>query len=149
LQGIVGGLYARAQGQPEEVAKAIYDHYKPTSMDGEIPSTPDGCIVALADKIDTLRECFRIGMAPTGSRDPFALRRAAQGVVKILVEGEIPFPLSRITSKDPTLAEFMLDRVRYYFKEVLGFKYDEVNAVLAAGSDDLQDVNQRMLAIQA
>src|SRR5262249_20459668 len=81
LQGIVGGLYARAQGEPEAVATAVYDHYKPTSMEDTIPRTEEGRIVALADKVDTLRGCFRIGMIPSGSKDPFALRRAAQGVV--------------------------------------------------------------------
>lgn len=148
LQGIVGGLYARAQNEPEAVAQAIYDQYKPTSMDGEIPSTPDACITALADKVDTLRGCFRIGMVPTGSKDPFALRRAAQGVVKILVDGNIGIPLSKLTAGDASLADFMLDRVRYFFKEVRGFQYDEVNAVLAAGADDLTDVALRMCAIQ-
>jgi glycyl-tRNA synthetase beta chain len=149
LQGVVGGLYARAQGEGEAVAQAIYDHYKPVSMEDSIPSTESGRIVALADKVDTLRGCFRIGMAPTGSKDPFALRRAAQGVVKILVEGKTPLTLSRLTGGDATLGEFLLDRVRYYFKDVRGFRYDEVNAVLAAEADDLADVEQRMLAIQS
>ena len=88
LQGVVGGLYARAQGEPEPVWQAIYDHYKPESMEDAIPRNRTGQIVALADKLDTLRGCFGVGLIPTGSRDPFALRRAAQGVVKILVEGE-------------------------------------------------------------
>lgn len=149
LQGVVGGLYARAQGEPEAVAKAVYDHYKPVSMEDSIPSTVSGRIAALADKVDTLRGCFRIGMVPTGSKDPFALRRAAQGVVKILVEGKVPLTLSTLTAGDGTLGDFLLDRVRYYFKDVRGFRYDEVNAVLAAGSDDLADVEDRMLAIQA
>jgi glycyl-tRNA synthetase beta chain len=86
LQGIVGGLYARAQGEPDEVWQAIYDHYKPESMEDSVPRSTAGRLVSLADKLDTLIECFRIGMAPTGSRDPFGLRRAAQGVVKIMVE---------------------------------------------------------------
>ncbi len=149
LQGIVGGLYAKAQGESPAAAQAIYDHYKPTSMEGEIPSTAEGRIVALADKIDTLRGCFGIGMVPTGSKDPFALRRAAQGVVKILVEGRMPLPLSKLTAGNAALAEFFLDRIRYYFKDVRGHKYDEVNAVLAAGCDDLTDVEQRIAAIQA
>ncbi|MFN0193534.1 MAG: glycine--tRNA ligase subunit beta [Aestuariivirga sp.] len=149
LQGIVGGLYAKAQGEAPAASQAIYDHYKPTSMEDSIPSTPEGRIVALSDKIDTLRGCFGIGMAPTGSKDPFALRRAAQGVVKILVEGRMALPLSRLTGSDAALSEFFLDRIRYYFKEVRGFKYDEGNAVLAAGCDDLSDVEDRMMAIQA
>jgi glycyl-tRNA synthetase beta chain len=149
LQGVVGGLYAKAQSEPAEVAQAIYEHYKPVSMEDSIPSTADGRIVALADKLDTLRGCFGIGMIPSGSRDPFALRRAAQGVVKILVEGKLSLPLATVTGGDAQLKEFLLDRIRYYFKDVRGFKYDEVNAVLSAGSDDLPDVERRLEAIQA
>ena len=89
LQGIVGGLYARAQGESEEVAQAIYDHYKPLSMEDELPATAAGRILSLADKWDTLTECLKVGMTPTGSRDPFGLRRAAQGIVRIIVEGRI------------------------------------------------------------
>jgi glycyl-tRNA synthetase beta chain len=149
LQGIVGGLYARAQGEPEEAARAIYEHYRPLSMEDSIPATDAGRVLALADKLDTLRGCFRIGLIASGSRDPFALRRAAQGVVKILVEGRIAVPLPRLLGDDPALREFFLDRVTYYFREVRGFRYDEVNAVLASGADDLPDVEQRLLAIQA
>jgi glycyl-tRNA synthetase beta chain len=149
LQGVVGGLYARAQGEPEEVWQAIYDHYKPASMEDSIPRNPAGELVALADKLDTLRGCFSIGLIPTGSRDPFALRRAAQGVVKILVEGELRLPLRKLLGGDGKLEEFVLDRVRYYFKDIRGFKYDEVNAVLASGWDDLVDVEERLVAIQA
>jgi len=149
LQGVVGGLYAREQGEPEEVWQAIYDHYKPVSMEDSIPRNPAGALVALADKLDTLRGCFSIGLIPTGSRDPFALRRAAQGVVKILVEGELRLSVRNLLRGDPKLEEFVLDRVRYYFKDIRGFKYDEVNAVLASGWDDLVDVEERLKAIQA
>src|SRR5438034_10232971 len=149
LQGIIGGLYARAQGEPEQVAQAIYEHYKPVSMEDSIPSTRAGQLVSLADKLDTLRGCFSIGMIPTGSRDPLALRRAAQGIVKILVEGRLAMPLSGLLNNDPQLQEFVLDRVRYYFKDIRGFKYDEVNAVLASGWDDLLDVERRLIAVQA
>ncbi|MGO9096776.1 MAG: glycine--tRNA ligase subunit beta [Bryobacteraceae bacterium] len=149
LQGVVGGLYARAQGEPEEVWRAIYEQYKPESMEDSIPATPAGRVLALSDKLDTLQGCFRVGLVPTGSRDPFALRRAAQGVVKILVEGKLGLPLGKLLGKDPALAEFFLDRVKHYFREVRGFAYDEVNAVLAAGWDDLTDVESRLAAIQA
>ncbi len=149
LQGVMGGLYARAQGEPEPVWRAIYEHYKPVGMDDAIPSTPEGRLVALADKLDTLRGCFSIGLIPSGSKDPFGLRRAAQGVVKILVEGKISLPLGRLLGEDAELRDFMLERVRYYFREVRGFRYDEVNAVLAAGWDDLTDVAERLSALQA
>jgi len=142
LQGVVGGLYAKAQGEPEAVSRAIYEHYKPLSMEDSIPSTPAGQIVALADKLDTLRSCFSIGMMPTGSKDPFALRRAAQGVVKILVEADLGFNLDSLATGE--LHAFLLERVQYYFREVRGFKYDEVNAVLKAGVSTLKDVEDRL-----
>jgi glycyl-tRNA synthetase beta chain len=142
LQGIVGGLYARAQGESEEVAQAIYDHYKPLSMEDDIPSTAAGRTLSLADKWDTLVECLKVGMTPTGSRDPFGLRRAAQGIVRIIVEG-------RITNAPPLEGEFMRDRVEYYFRDVRGFAYDEVRASMAAGWTDLIDLEARLLRIKA
>jgi glycyl-tRNA synthetase beta chain len=148
LQGVVGGLYARAQGEPEEVWQAIYDHYKPVSMDGPIPSTLSGQVVSLADKLDTLRGAFQIKMVPTGSKDPFALRRSAQGLVKIIVEGGLRLSLAQLLGDDAALREFIADRVKYYFREIRGFKYDEVNAVLASGWDDLADVEARLKALQ-
>lgn len=149
LQGVVGGLYAKAQGESEEVATAIYDHYKPVSMEDSIPRTEVGRYLALADKLHALRGCFRIGLIPSGSRDPLALRRAAQGVVKILVEGGLAIPFASLAAGDAKLHEFLIDRLRYYFREVRGFKYDEVNAVLAAGITTLPDVLARLEAIQA
>ncbi|MEZ5356397.1 MAG: glycine--tRNA ligase subunit beta [Bryobacteraceae bacterium] len=149
LQGIVGGLYARAQGEPEAVARAIYDHYKPVSMEDSIPASEEGRIVALADKLDTLRSCLAVGMMPTGSKDPFALRRAAQGVIKILVEGGMATPFASLAGGNRELEEFLLDRVRHYFREIRGFRYDEVNAVLAAGVASLPDVLARLEAIRA
>ena len=149
LQGVVGGLYARAQGEPEEVWTVIYDHYKPISMEDSIPRNHAGQLVSIADKLDTLRGCFGIGLTPTGSKDPFALRRAAQGIVKILVEGKLRLPIRKLLNNAPKLEDFFLDRVRYYFKDIRGFKYDEVNAILASGWDDLVDVEERLTAIQA
>jgi glycyl-tRNA synthetase beta chain len=147
LQGVVGGLYARAQGEPEAVARAIYEHYKPVSMEDSIPTTAAGRLVSLADKLDTLRGCFRIGMAPSGSSDPFALRRAAQGAVKILVEGNLPLPLAQLTGGDAQLTEFFRDRIDYYFREVRGYPYDEVRAAMAAGFGNLPDLERRLEAL--
>jgi len=147
LQGVVGGLYARAQGEPEPVALAIYEHYQPVSMEASIPSTPAGRLVSLADKLDTLRGCFAIGLAPTGSSDPFALRRAAQGVVKILVEGKLELSLAQLAGGDGQLLEFFRDRVDYYFREVRGYPYDEVRAAMAAGCDNLADLERRLKAL--
>ncbi|MGA3095488.1 MAG: glycine--tRNA ligase subunit beta [Bryobacteraceae bacterium] len=148
LQGIVGGLYARTQGEPEPVWQAVYDQYKPESMDDAIPRNRTGRIVALADKLDTLRECFRVGLSPTGSRDPFALRRAAQGVVKIVVEGGMDLELSELLQDDAQLSAFFEERIRYYFKDIRGFRYDEVNAAMAAGRSNLADLEARLKRIQ-
>jgi len=145
LQGVVGGLYARAQGEPEAVANAVYEHYKPVSTEDAIPGTRGGQLLAIADKLDTLIGCFRVGLIPSGSKDPFALRRAAQGIVRIIVDARLGVPL-RSYLKDPKLEEFMLDRVRNHFRT---FAYDEVNAVLASGWEDLVDVERRLVAIQA
>ncbi len=105
--------------------------------------------MSLADKLDTLRGCFGVGLIPSGSKDPFGLRRAAQGVVKILVEGKLPLLLPALLGDNAQLREFFLDRVHHYFREIRGFKYDEVNAVAASGWDDLVDVESRLAAIQA
>jgi glycyl-tRNA synthetase beta chain len=164
LQGVMGGLYARADGEPEEVAQAIYDHYLPQSMEDPIPRTIYGRILSVADKLDTLEGCFGIGLTPSGSKDPFALRRAAQGVVKVLVEGRLRVDLKRAVDEgmDATerlfpecgseqrqaLWEFLLDRIRYYFREVRGFAYDEVNAALAGDWKTLPDLEARLYALK-
>jgi glycyl-tRNA synthetase beta chain len=148
LQGVVGGLYARHQGEPEAVWQSIYDHYKPESMEDTIPRHRTGQTVALADKLDTLRGCFRVGLIPSGSRDPFALRRAAQGVVKILVEGRLELPLLDLLEGNRELISFFDDRVRFYFRDHRGFKYDEVNAAMAAGWSNLVDLEARLTRIQ-
>jgi glycyl-tRNA synthetase beta chain len=149
LQGVVGGLYARADGEPEAVWQAIYDHYKPVGMEDSIPRGEAGRLVALADKLDTLRGCFAVGLVPTGSRDPFALRRAAQGVVKILVEGRIEIPLVDAIGGDQALRAFFEDRVKFYFKDARGFRYDEVNAAMARGWSNLVDLESRLERLQA
>ena len=148
LQGVVGGLYARAQGEPEDVAIAIYDHYKPASMEDSIPRTQTGQLLSIADKLDTLRGCFRVGLIPSGSKDPFALRRAAQGIVKILVEGKLRLPIQSLLEGNGELEEFFVERIRYYFREIRGFQYDEVNAVLASGWDDLVAFEERLQALR-
>ncbi len=147
LQGIVGGLYAKAQGESDAVVDAVYEHYKPLSMEDSIPCTPSGQIVALADKLDTLIGCFNAGLIPSGSKDPFALRRAAQGIVKILVEAKLDVRVMEILTKDQKT--FFLDRVQYYFREIRGYGYDEINAVLAAGITTLADVESRIKAVAA
>lgn len=147
LQGIIGGLYAKAQGEPEAVWQAIYDQYKPLSMEDEIPRTREGQLLSYADKWDTLVSGFRVGLIASGSKDPFALRRAAQSVVRILAEAKLNIKLG-LSASDP-LYEFMRDRVDYYFREVRGFKYDEVRACMSAGWQLLPDLEQRLLRVQA
>jgi glycyl-tRNA synthetase beta chain len=130
------------------VWQSVYDHYKPESMEDTIPRHRTGQLVALADKLDTLRGCFGVGMNPSGSRDPFGLRRAAQGVVKILVEGRIELPLLDLLEGNQELIAFFEDRVRFYFRDHRGFKYDEVAAAMAAGRSNLVDLEARLVRIQ-
>ncbi|MGH9712239.1 MAG: glycine--tRNA ligase subunit beta [Candidatus Acidiferrales bacterium] len=167
LQGVVGGLYARAQGEPEDIAWAIYDHYKPVGLDEPLPRNLTGCAVSLADKLDSVVACFSVGAVPTGSSDPFALRRAALGIIKIILESKLPMSLSaavsaaakalkehapRITateSVEKQVLEFLLERARFILRERRGFAYDEINAAFAAGADDLVDAVDRVAALQA
>src|SRR5260370_41481544 len=101
-------------------------------MEDASPRRRTAQIVALADKLDPLRGCFGVGLIPTGSRDPFALRRAAQGVVRILIEGRFDLSLFDFIGDDEALRAFFAERVRYYFKDIRGFAYDEINACMAA-----------------
>jgi len=152
LQGIVGGLYARAQGLGEKAAQAIYAQYTPASTDDAIPATVEGQILGLADRFHTISAMFAIGLEPTGSKDPFALRRAANGVVKILAESELPLTfadLAKSAEAPASLTPFFLERVEFYLRDVRGFNYDVVNAVLAAGSDDVRDAIARAEALTA
>ena len=153
LQGIVGGLYARAQGHGEKVALAIYSQYQPASMEDAIPQTVEGQLLGLADRVQTVAAMFAIGLEPTGSKDPFALRRAANGIVKILAESGLPLKLSLLEtaagSKQPAVTAFLKERLAYYLREVRGFRYDVVNAVLAKGSDDVNDAIARADALTA
>ncbi len=165
LQGVMGGLYAAADGEPAEVAKAVYEHYLPQSMDDAIPSSVYGQLLSVADKLDTLEGCFGIGLVPSGSKDPFALRRAAQGVVKVLVEGRMNLDLRKAVGAGTEatrllfagreaadasgqLWDFLVDRIKYYFRDVRGFAYDEVNAVLAGQWTTLPDVEARLFALK-
>jgi glycyl-tRNA synthetase beta chain len=167
LQGIVGGLYARAQGEPDAVADAIYDHYRPVGLEDPIPRNLTGCAVALGDKLDSVVGCFAVGLVPTGSSDPYALRRAALGIVKIILERKLPVSVSLavgaaakalltnppkrgVTPEQETqVVEFLLDRAKFVLREREKFSYDEVNAVFRAGVDDLVDAHKRLMALKA
>jgi glycyl-tRNA synthetase beta chain len=147
LQGIVGGIYALEQGEPETVAYAIAEHYKPVSMEDSIPPSIAGKFVALADKLDTLRQSFAIGLAPSGSKDPFALRRAAHGVIRIIAESPLHLNLSDYVDGDQTLIDFLNERLLHYLCEVKGFPYDEVKAVLAIPAPSIPDLIKRLRAL--
>jgi len=156
LQGVVGGLYARAQGLGERVALAIYEQYTPASTEDNIPVSVEGQLLGLADRIQTIATMFGIGLQPTGSKDPFALRRAANAIVKILAESELPLTLSEVAHSALTdevnerkSLEFLTERLNFYLKDVRGFSYDVVNAVLAANADDVRDAIARAEALTA
>ncbi len=175
LQGIVGGLYARVQqldpDLPEAtrlaIADAIYDHYKPESMEDSVPRTTEGAVVSIADKADSIAGMFALGLQPTGSKDPFALRRQANGIIKTVAEHKLPISLVQLfkdareayrgspaenkfsTTVDysGSIKHFLRERLEFYLRDALGFKYDVVNAVLAAGSDNVVDAIARAEAV--
>jgi len=175
LQGIIGGLYAKVQtldpmlppATVEAIGDAIYDHYKPESMDDTVPRSAEGAVLAIADKADSIAGMFALGLQPTGSKDPFALRRAANGIVKIIAEHKLPLPIAKLFADaraeyagseaetrfkhdfefGSAVGNFMRERLEFYLRDVRGFAYDVVNAVLAAGSDDVVDVIMRAEAV--
>jgi glycyl-tRNA synthetase beta chain len=156
LQGMVGGLYARAQGFSAAVGDAIYDQYKPESMEDSVPRTTEGALLAISDKADTIAGMFGLGLEPTGSKDPFALRRAANGIVRILAETKVPLLLKEIAelssgSKETAakMQGFFAERLEFYLRETKGQAYDVVKAVLAAGSNDVRDAVARAEAVTA
>ncbi|HLK07200.1 MAG TPA: glycine--tRNA ligase subunit beta [Candidatus Angelobacter sp.] len=168
LQGIIGGLYAKAQGIPQSVADAIYDQYKPESTEDSAPRTLEGAVLSIADKADSIAGMFALGLVPSGSKDPFALRRQANGIVKTIVEHKLPLNLAQIMAdahsgyqgseaeKKFTLSGeayvesvrgFFRERLEFYLRDVLGLAYDVVNATLAAGADDVVDAVARAQAV--
>jgi glycyl-tRNA synthetase beta chain len=174
LQGIVGGLYTRVQQLDEdmkpdvqlEVSRAIYDHYKPESMDDSAPATIEGAVLSIADKSDSIAGMFALGLIPSGSKDPFALRRQANGIVKTIAEHKLPFRLSELMADARTryqgseaekkfsnaayaesVRSFFRERLEFYLKDARGYTYDVVSAVLAVDSDDVVDAAARAKAV--
>ncbi len=138
LQGILGGLYASSQGVSATVSDAIYDQYLPAGMEDGVPRSLEGALLGIADRADTIAGMFGLGMEPTGSKDPFALRRAANGIVKILAETELSLNLESVTNMSAggfetaeKMRAFFKERFEFYLREVRGFGYDVVAAVLA------------------
>jgi glycyl-tRNA synthetase beta chain len=164
LQGVMGREYAVSSGEDEEVAIGIYEHYLPKSADSEIPRTPVGTVVSLADKLDTIVGCLGVGLIPTGSADPYALRRQAGGIVRMVVSSGLRLSLGDMmdgalgllggklkrlpgdVKKD--VLEFTRDRIEPMLRSE-GFRYDEVDSVLSAGYDDLSDLWKRARAVSA
>lgn len=163
LQGVVGGIYARREGQPDTIWKAIYDHYRPLSGSDDPPREATGAILALADRFDTLCGLFGVGLVPTGSKDPYGLRRAAYGAVVIVVSRRWRLdwkPVARqalslyegeTTDADVDLAlseleKFFAERLRNLL-ERRGHSHDEISAVLNVGVWDFADAAERALAL--
>ncbi|MGC4367890.1 glycine--tRNA ligase subunit beta [Hydrogenophaga sp. R2] len=160
LQGIMGGYYARHDGLTEDIAFAIEDHYRPRFAGDELPRNPVGLVVALADKLETLVGMFGIGNLPTGDKDPFALRRHALGVIRMLTERDLPLDLtglvraavpafgSLITDPTEALTDFMFDRLAGSLREQ-AYSAQEVDAVLALRPARLGDVARRLQAVRS
>ena len=154
LQGLMGGYYARAQGESDAVADAIRDHYKPVGQGDDVPTAPVTVAVSLADKLDTLAQFFAAGMPPTGSKDPFALRRAAIGFLSLLLQNELRCSLKNMLvatgagSSFDTLEEFLIDRLKVQQREA-GVRHDLIDAVFSlGGEDDLVRLLARVKALQ-
>jgi glycyl-tRNA synthetase beta chain len=176
LQGIIGGLYARVQeldpSLPEAtrfaIADTIYDQYKPESTEDAVPRSTEGAVLSIGDKVDTIAGMFALGLVPSGSKDPFALRRQANGVVKVIAEKKLPLPLFNLmqdalagfqgsdaekkfvdeTRFEESIRVFLRERLEFYLREVHGFGYDLVNAILRANADDVVDALARAEALK-
>src|SRR5271165_1269571 len=176
LQGIVGGLYARVQqldpSLPEAtrlaVADTIYDHYKPESTDDDVPRSVEGAVLSIGDKADTIAGMFALGLVPSGSKDPFALRRQANAIVKVIAEKKLPLRLGELMRDARTgyqkseaekkfvedakyaesVAAFFRERLEFYLRDVCGYAYDVVKAVLGADAEDVVDAVRRAEAVK-
>jgi glycyl-tRNA synthetase beta chain len=176
LQGIVGGLYAHVQQLdptlPEAtrfaIADAIYDHYKPESTDDDVPRSLEGAVLSIGDKADTIAGMFALGLIPSGSKDPFALRRQANAIVKVIAEKKLPLRLGELLRDaragyqrceaekkfvaeetfSQSIAIFFRERLEFYLKDVCGYAYDVVKAVLGADAEDVGDAVQRAEAVK-
>jgi glycyl-tRNA synthetase beta chain len=176
LQGVIGGLYTRAQQLDSSLAEAtrvaiadtIYDQYKPESTDDAVPRSIEGAVLSIGDKADTIAGMFALGLVPSGSKDPFALRRQANGIVKVIAEKKLPIRLNELMSDartgyqkseaekkfvdeakfEQSTKVFFRERLEFYLKDVCGYAYDVVKAVLAADADDVVDVLARCEAVK-
>jgi glycyl-tRNA synthetase beta chain len=176
LQGIVGGLYARVQhldpSLPEAtrmaIADTIYDHYKPESTDDDVPRSTEGAVLSIGDKADTIAGMFALGLVPSGSKDPFALRRQANAIVKVIAEKKLPLRLGDLMRDahagyqkseaekrfvddgkfSESVSVFFRERLEFYLRDVRGYAYDVVKAVLGADAEDVVDASARAEAVK-
>jgi glycyl-tRNA synthetase beta chain len=176
LQGIVGGLYARVQQLDPTlsdatrlaIADTIYDHYKPESTDDEIPRSIEGAVLSMGDKADTIAGMFALGLVPSGSKDPFALRRQANAIVKVIAEKKLPLRLNELMQDaragyqrseaetkfvdeakySASIKVFFRERLEFYLRDVCGYSFDVVKAVLGADAEDVVDAVQRAEAVK-
>ncbi|HWJ46561.1 MAG TPA: glycine--tRNA ligase subunit beta [Candidatus Udaeobacter sp.] len=176
LQGVIGGLYARVQqldpSLPEAtrfaVADSIYDHYKPESTDDSIPRSLEGAVLSIGDKADTIAGMFALGLVPSGSKDPFALRRQANAIVKVIAEKKLPIRINELMRDarsgyqkseaekkfvddrkfEDSMKTFFHERLEFYLRDVCGYAYDVVKAVLSADADDVVDSLARTEAVK-
>jgi glycyl-tRNA synthetase beta chain len=169
LQGVIGGRYAEYEHMPQAVANAIYDHYKPLSMEDSVPRTLESAVLSIADKADSIAGMFALGLVPSGSKDPLALRRQGNGIVRTIAELKLPVKIGELMNEARTryagteaekrftldnnfsartVTVFFRERLEFYLRDVLGLAYDVVNATLAAGADDVIDAVARASAIK-
>ncbi|ONF96253.1 glycine--tRNA ligase subunit beta [Sphingomonas jeddahensis] len=147
LQGVMGGYYAERQGEHPAVAAAIRDHYKPVGQGDDVPTAPVTVAVSLADKLDSIGQFFGADLKPSGSKDPFALRRSALGIVALVLDNGLRFPLARAVNAD--VLDFFADRLKVQQREA-GVRHDLIDAVFAlGGEDDLVRLLARVKALQA
>lgn len=168
LQGVVGGRYAERQGLPQAVADAICDQYKPASMEDSVPRTLEAAVLSIADKSDSIAGMFALGLVPSGSKDPFALRRQANGIIKTIAAHKLPLNLAALMADaragfrgkegekkftlsgeayDQALSGFFRERLEFYLRDALGLAYDVVNATLSADANDVVDAVARGQAV--
>lgn len=172
LQGVMGGEYAKHDGESEAVAQAIREQYLPRALEGELPKTAAGQVLSMADRFDSIAAFFHVGMMPTGSEDPFALRRHATAIVRIVMEGNLRLDLAAVIDQASAavrdqgfkaapdaeaqgkrrMTEFLFERVRHYARTLHGLRDDVLDAVLrsaSTGAIDLVDLLLKMKALQA
>jgi len=163
LQGVIGGLLLENKGHNSAVTKGVYEHYLPSSMEGEMTTEMSSSLISIADKLDTLVGCFAVGLKPTGTKDPYALRRAAQGIIRVLMERKLPLSLSDLLDSaihtyrkfldlpsvlKEEVATFFAERMRYILKKK-GYPHDLIEAVLAADTNRVDLLIPRADAVRA